>query len=344
MALEKILIVENDEGILNNLEIMLETEGYNVLTAANGLEALKKMERTLPDLIIADVKTPYMDGMELRMRIKARNKNNPTPFIVMVDRIEIENYLKEELINDLIAKPFMIDDILGMIENKLEEKRGNKLMLNEKTGRHIAHRLRSPLTPMLSFLELLINGKDLSKGNYQEILERVMTSANTLYNSVETFLFFYEKRLHKINDNIIPLQFNQIFFYRILKQYYESKKTYKAIVPVIKPALVQIDKKGMERLIFEIFHVMRKYFDNNSTICVNGNLFNEAYLLTINSEINPFYKSRLQNIEQLKQLESELNVQDINTLENIIEMYGGKINIEEINGGILSIKLFFQTP
>lgn len=342
--MENILIVENDEGILNNLEIMLETEGYNVLTAGNGLEALKKMERTLPDLIIADVKTPYMDGMELRMRIKARNKINPTPFIVMVDKIEIENYLKEELINDLIAKPFMIDDILEMIENKLEKKRENKLMLDEKTGRHIAHRLRSPLTPMLSFLELLINGKDISKENYQEILERVMTSANTLYNSVETFLFFYEKRLNNNNDNILPLQFNRTFFDKIIKQYYESKKTYKTIVPVIEPALVRIDKKGMERLIIEIFHVMRKYFDKNTTILVNGNIFNEAYLLTINAKINPFYKSSLQTIEIFKQHESELNVQDINTIENIIEMYGGKIKIEETNNESLSIKLFFQVP
>jgi DNA-binding response OmpR family regulator len=343
-TLEKILVVENDEGILNNLKIMLETEGYIVHTALNGLEALKKIENTLPDLIITDVKTPYMDGMELKARISTRSKTNRTPFIIMVDKVELDNYIKEELINDLIAKPFVIDDILSMIENKLQRKREHKLLTDENIGKHIAHRLRSPLTPMLSFLEFMINEKDISKEKYKEVLERVMRSANTLYNSVETFLFFYDKKLQNDNCNILPLMFDKTFFENIISQHHQYKRNGKIIIQDIEPAVLKIEIKGMERLILEIFNVMKKYFNSNNSLYINGRYFNEAYLFTIEATKNSLYKYNIANMEELKQKESEMNVLDINTIERIIEMYGGKILFEETGNRKLLIKVFLQIP
>lgn len=65
MADETILIVEDNDITRQGLQIILEAGGYKVLTASQGHEALKRMEVTVPDLVLADISMPEMDGNTL---------------------------------------------------------------------------------------------------------------------------------------------------------------------------------------------------------------------------------------------------------------------------------------
>jgi len=74
---KKILIVDDDEGLRDLYEEELEGEGYEVLTAKNGKDALQKVEKEKPDLIVLDIVMPKMDGMEALGRIIGKDKNIP---------------------------------------------------------------------------------------------------------------------------------------------------------------------------------------------------------------------------------------------------------------------------
>ena len=73
----KILVVEDEEGLRLFYKEELEAEGYDVLTAGNGREAIQQLETEKPDLVILDIVMPVMDGMEALGRIVGKEKKDP---------------------------------------------------------------------------------------------------------------------------------------------------------------------------------------------------------------------------------------------------------------------------
>src|SRR4030042_4409453 len=74
---KKILVVEDEEGLRLFYEEELKEEGYEVLTARNGKEAIQRLEEGSPDLIILDIVMPVMDGMEALGRIVGKERKIP---------------------------------------------------------------------------------------------------------------------------------------------------------------------------------------------------------------------------------------------------------------------------
>ena len=74
---KKILVVEDEEGLRLLYKEELEAEGYEVLTARNGREAIQQLEEGRPDLIILDIVMPVMDGMEALGRIVGKERKIP---------------------------------------------------------------------------------------------------------------------------------------------------------------------------------------------------------------------------------------------------------------------------
>ena len=79
----KILIIENDPSALRFAQYALEQEGYQVLTAANGLEGLRKAEEEEPDLIILDIMLPGMDGFQICRRLRATEATAKLPILML---------------------------------------------------------------------------------------------------------------------------------------------------------------------------------------------------------------------------------------------------------------------
>lgn len=75
--MKKILVVEDEEGLRLLYQEELEAEGYEILTASNGREAIRKLEEERPDLIILDIVMPVMDGMEALGRIVGKDRKIP---------------------------------------------------------------------------------------------------------------------------------------------------------------------------------------------------------------------------------------------------------------------------
>ena len=74
---KRILVVEDEEGLRLLYEEELKAEGYEVITAQNGMEAIQQLEEGKPDLIILDIVMPVMDGMEALGRIVGKERKIP---------------------------------------------------------------------------------------------------------------------------------------------------------------------------------------------------------------------------------------------------------------------------
>ncbi len=118
---EKILLVDDEEGIRKVLAISLADEGYEVLTAENGEEALRLFSEAVPRLVLTDIKMPGMDGVELLQQIKELSPD--TEVIMMTGHGDMELAIKSLQFEaaDFITKPIH-DEALEVALKRAREK------------------------------------------------------------------------------------------------------------------------------------------------------------------------------------------------------------------------------
>ena len=116
---KKILVVDDDPDILEFIQVVLEDEGYAVLSSDKG-EVLEQLPNDgLPDLILVDVLLSGTDGREMTRRLKSQEETRPIPIIMFSAHPGFERIAREAGADDFLMKPFEIDDLLTKIANYL---------------------------------------------------------------------------------------------------------------------------------------------------------------------------------------------------------------------------------
>ena len=130
MKQEIILIAEDNQVLRHALEEMLSIEGFVVLAAENGAEALSQMEALTPDLIISDISMPEMDGIAFFERVRANADWVSIPFIFLTARGTQEDILTGKYLGaeDYLVKPLNRLELLTAVRARLERSRQLKIV------------------------------------------------------------------------------------------------------------------------------------------------------------------------------------------------------------------------
>lgn len=178
--MEKVLVVEDDLGIVNFLSLELEHEGFEVTCANDGRTALEFFEKNEFDIVLLDIMIPNLNGMEVLRRI--RKKSN-VPVIMLTARKETLDKVNglDAGADDYLSKPFEIEELFA---------RMRAVMRRKKSSSASQIRFRS-LTLDLSSMEVTLNKEkvELSKTEYlllKTLLEHknVVMSRNEILDSV----------------------------------------------------------------------------------------------------------------------------------------------------------------
>lgn len=118
MAEEKILVVDDEENIVELIRFNLENNGYRVITAQNGSEALKIAKMEQPQLVLLDLMLPGMDGYDVCKEIRKDNNISNTPIIMITAKgEELDKILGLELgADDYLTKPFSIRELIARVK------------------------------------------------------------------------------------------------------------------------------------------------------------------------------------------------------------------------------------
>jgi DNA-binding response OmpR family regulator len=139
----RVLLVEDEERIASFLVTGLEAQGYTVDHVAGGVDALARLSRGTPDLIVLDLALPDIDGLDVLRRL--REEERPIPVIILTARADVDD-LVEGLdlgADDYLTKPFAFDELLARVRARLRVRAGEardptvlateKVALNLKT-------------------------------------------------------------------------------------------------------------------------------------------------------------------------------------------------------------------
>lgn len=118
-----ILIAEDDEFIRDIYNRIFTMNGFNVILATNGLEALEKMEDVTPDLILLDIMMPYQNGKEVFKKIKKNDRLKDIP-VVFLTNVSAQDDMEQELLDQadkyLIKAHFtpreVVEEVLPLIK------------------------------------------------------------------------------------------------------------------------------------------------------------------------------------------------------------------------------------
>ncbi len=103
----RILVADDEPGMVRFIQLALAKDGYDILEAKNGEEAIEIVQRERPDLILLDVQMPRMDGYEVAQRLRALSEFKDIPIIMLTAFVEEENIVRgfASGVNDYIGKP-----------------------------------------------------------------------------------------------------------------------------------------------------------------------------------------------------------------------------------------------
>ncbi len=197
MAGETILIVEDNDVLRQGLEALLQAEGYLVLTAAHGFDALDQMQSIPPDLILSDISMPEMDGYAFFERVRARPDWISIPFIFLTARRGREDIFAGKKLGaeDYLVKPVTRQELTTTIRSRLE--RSHQLLLAQLQQAYS------------SSLIMLANAIELRDQYTRGHVERVRDHAHVLANQMglstgQMDQIHYGSILHDIGKIHIP--------------------------------------------------------------------------------------------------------------------------------------------
>ena len=143
-----ILVVEDEDALSTLLQYNLDKEGYDVVVAADGEEALTLVSERLPDIIILDWMLPKISGIEVCRRLRQRSEIRNVPIIILTARGEERDRIRglDTGADDYIVKPFAMSELSARIRAVLRRIRPglaeDRVHIGDLTIDRVAHRVK----------------------------------------------------------------------------------------------------------------------------------------------------------------------------------------------------------
>ena len=119
MKNKKIMVCDDDQGILDVLQMLLESEGFDVITEINSTNLIKEMKTNLPDLLLLDLWMPVLSGDQVLKSLRTTEEFEHLPVIVLSASVDGSSIANGAGATDFVPKPFDMDDLIIKIRGLL---------------------------------------------------------------------------------------------------------------------------------------------------------------------------------------------------------------------------------
>src|SRR5689334_16407441 len=165
---DKILVVDDTDMLRDALCDILAEAGYHVRGASSGEAALAEIDADLPDIILLDIRMPYLDGYQVCGLLKSNERTRDIPVIFLSALDELEDKIKAFQMGgvDYITKPAQAEEVVARVESQLALSRQRKQIealskLKDDLIGIVSHDLKNPIQIIMGYSELLADDSDL---------------------------------------------------------------------------------------------------------------------------------------------------------------------------------------
>ena len=194
----KILLIDDNTSLLEEILDALKFEGYDVFGASNGIEGLRITKLKIPDLILCDILMPGLDGFEVYKQLKKDSSTSLIPFIFLTALAEQSEIRKgmELGADDYLVKPILLKDLLKVISTRLQKSVEINKQIQTQLGEFrervlhvLPNELLAPLNGILGMASIIKNDAgSISRNEIIEMASRIESSSNNLYDLINNYL------------------------------------------------------------------------------------------------------------------------------------------------------------
>jgi CheY-like chemotaxis protein len=349
----KILVIEDEYIVAENIAELLETEEYEVIIARDGIEGLETARRELPDLIICDIMMPNLDGYGVLKELQKNEMTSAIPFIFLTAKNTKED-LRHGMnlgADDYLPKPFTPEELYNAVNSRLKksqviknstEKKINKI--RDSIATTLPHELRTPLNGIMGTTQFLIEYIDqVDRNELIDSLHDIMSSSERLHELIVNYLLYAElvvitsdeDKCELLRKNIIENAAETIR--NVFREYaieFQSEADIK-LAPV--PCALAIKRGHFEKIVKEIAANSYKFTNENGAIEVFTKKTDGFYQIdVVTHSMVGISLDQMRMVGAFTQFGREVFEQQgaglgLAIIKKICEIYGGKINIDEEN-------------
>ncbi|NWJ47199.1 MAG: response regulator [Chloroflexi bacterium] len=350
---KKIVVIEDEEPVRMNLQLLLESEEFEVYSAADGEEGLKEIASRKPDLVICDMMMPVVEGYEVLKRMRREESYRNIPFIFLTARTD-KNSMRQGMelgADDYITKPFTMKEILNAVNIRLEkveliekdtEQKMNELRLSMVNS--LPHEFITPLSSIIGYSDMLISSKgSIREEVKQEMLESIYYNALRLNRLTQNFLLLAELEILSTDKNKLKALRAEIteFAEEIILGVASSKARsferssdlqldlgqFSITAPLASAYLAKIT----EELVDNAF----RYSEVNQKVYVTARIQNGNFVMNITDDGRGLTQEQIAKIGifiqfERKRYEQQGMGQGLSLVKRIVELHGGEFSVSSV--------------
>lgn len=365
----KILVIEDDPDIREEVLDWLMFDGYEAIGAVDGEEGVEIALRELPNVIICDIMMPKKDGHHVLLELRAHPATALIPFIFLTARTTRSDIrLGMELgAEDYLTKPFTHDEVLGAVRaqmNKAAQVQSQAThqmeQLRSTLIRTLPHELRTPLIGILGYAELMVLDADtLPPSKVREMAELIIGSGQRLHRLIENYLIYSSIEMSAHDPERIagyqtatldnPDWLAARFAEKVAHRHNRSDDLRLDTQPT--RIFIRMNQPDLQTIVTELVDNAFKFSPAHTPVLVETQLTAAGYEIRVVDQGHGMSPEDIAQIGGFMQFDRKLHEQQGSGLgliiaKRLIELYGGSLDIESRPnaGTTLVIRLMQATP
>ncbi len=349
--MSKILVIEDEESVRENLIKLLELEDFQAIGANNGALGVKFAKEQTPDLIICDVMMPELDGYGVLKALREDNVTATIPFIFLTAKAAKEDLRQgmELGASDYLNKPFTRAEILKVINTQLQKQQklkqqseNNLTQLRNSITLSLPHELKTPLNGILGLSEMMmLSSESMDASEINEIATDIYNSAKRLDYLIQNFLLYAELEMIASDaQKLASLAMNCTEFSAAIIINIANNKAAQAgresdlKLEVIESKL-QISEADLNKIVEETTDNAFKYSPKGTPVYIKSQIYHNKLIIEITNLGRGLTVDQINQLGAYMQFDRKIYAQEGSGLGLIIskrlaELYGGELIIDSI--------------
>ena len=300
-----ILVVDDDQRNVRLMESILRTQGYPVVRAYDGEEALRLIDAEKPDLVLLDVMMPKMSGFEVCQRLKGRYETRLLPVIMVTALNALEDKVQALEIgaDDFLSKPINKVELLAKVRATLRvkslqdeverqkkelEERNQELVriqgFKESMTQMVVHDLKNPLAGIMGNIQLIqMQRSEMTEAKLEELLTRTQESSRQLMRMILNILDIGKLEEQKMPIHLEPVQLHAVVQDNIAELTSLSARDGIRLESRVRPDLppVHADRELVSRVVANLLNNAFKHTPSGGEVVVDAQQEGDDLVLTV---------------------------------------------------------------
>lgn len=347
--MKSVLVIEDDPSLRDGVVSALEYKGFQAVGASNGATGLKMIAERVPDLIIADITMPEVDGYGVLKAIRLNPETRTVPFIFITARNQLSEMRQAMTMgaDDYLPKPFSVAQLVEAInalfrkrEALHEEQTSTLKLLRQRITYSLPHEMRTPLYLMSGNAQLLATYLDnLSREEIKQIAETQLEAADRLQRMIENYLAYAQLEIIATDiemtealRNHITANSDQIITKQASKTAAKHDRKTDLQLDLMRLAL-RISEDNLQKITLELVDNALKFSEPGTPIKLQSSRTEKAFFLRVMDRGRGMSHDEVNSIGAYMQFKREMFEQQglglgLALVQRLVELHGGRVDIK----------------